>query len=260
MSDIWQPTALLVMRHQVTGLRYFCKTAQLASIGWYRGSGKHWKRHLKKHGVHIDVGVLGIYYEKDRCVAAAQKFSTENNIKANPEWANLIDENGLDGAPCGEAHPMFGKPHPQTGVKRPWAGKHGADNPMWGKVWSEERRAQAVLYRTGRSINRPLGSKSGMKGKAYPESGKLKLSLALTGRVSPNWGRAASEETKAKMSASQKARADSFDVHPSVGKTASAETKAKMSASKRNQVQSEETKRKRSESIKAWHKQRKEQK
>ena len=133
MSDIWQPTALLVMRHQVTGLRYFCKSTRLTELGWYRGSGKHWKRHLKKHGVHIDVGVLGIYYEKDRCVAAAQKFSAENSVKANPEWANLIDENGLDGAPGGEAHPMFGKPHPQIGFKRPLVGKHGADNPMWGK-------------------------------------------------------------------------------------------------------------------------------
>jgi group I intron endonuclease len=127
-----------------------------------------------------------------------------------------------------------------------------------GQIWTDERKARHSAVRIGRPIKRPLGSKSGMKGKAFPEEGKLKLSAALKGRVSPNWGRAASEETKAKMSASQKAKAGSFEVHPNTGKIASAETKAKMAASKRNLLQSEETKQKISESIKAWHKQRKE--
>jgi hypothetical protein len=157
MSDIWQPTALLVMRHQVTGLRYFCKSTRLQEIGYYRGSGKHWKRHLKKHGIHIDVGVLGIYYEKDRCMAAAQKFSIENNVKTSPEWANLIDENGLDGAPCGEAHPMFGKPHPQTGVKRPWAGKSGSDNPMWGKPSPMRGKHNVGASKAHKGRPRPIG-------------------------------------------------------------------------------------------------------
>ena len=75
----------------------------------------------------------------------------------------------------------------------------------------------------------------------------------------PSLGKKASEETRAKMSVSQKARADSFETHPNMGKKHTEETKARMAASKRNQVQSEQTKLKRSESIKAWHKQRKEQ-
>jgi group I intron endonuclease len=128
-----------------------------------------------------------------------------------------------------------------------------------GQIWTDERRAKHSAAKIGRPLNRPLGSKSGMKGKTFPEAGKIKLSLALTGRVSPNWGKLASEETKAKMSVSQKAKAASFETHPNARKVASLETRAKMSASKRSQIQSEETKRKRSESIAAWHKQRKEQ-
>ena len=245
------------MEHNITGLKYFCKSSRLDELKYYLGSGVYWKRHRKAHGNDVRVGVLGVYFDEVRCLAAAKDFSELHDVAKNPEWANLIAENGLDGAPCGEAHPMFGKPSPCIGQKRPWVAKSGADNPMFGTVWTEERRVQAVLHRTGRPLNRPLGSKSGMKGKTYPESGKLKLSLALTGRISPNWGRVASEETKAKMSASQKARADSFVVHPNTGKTPSEETRAKMSASHKRQVQSEETKLKRSESIKAWHKQRK---
>ena len=126
-----------------------------------------------------------------------------------------------------------------------------------GQIWTDERKAKHSAARVGKPLNRPLGSKSGMKGKAYPEAGKLKLSLVMMGNKF-SLGVFPSAETKAKMSASQKAKAASFEIYPNTGKTASAETKAKMSASKRNQVQSEETKRKRSESIKAWHKQRKE--
>lgn len=40
---------------------------------------------------------------------------------------------GGEGAGSGENHHMWGKPHPQRGVKRPWVGKKGAANPMYGK-------------------------------------------------------------------------------------------------------------------------------
>ena len=126
-----------------------------------------------------------------------------------------------------------------------------------GQIWTDERRAKHSAARVGKPLNRPLGSRSGMKGKVYPEFGKLKLSLAMMGNKH-SLGVFPSEETKAKMSASQKAKAASFEVHPNAGKTASAETKAKMSASHKKQVQSDAIKLKRSESIKAWHKQRKE--
>ena len=75
----------------------------------------------------------------------------------------------------------------------------------------------------------------------------------------PNLGKRASEKTKIKMSASQKEYWESLEVHPNKGRKASEETKAKMSEAKKKQIQSEETRRKRSESIKAWHKKRKEQ-
>lgn len=40
---------------------------------------------------------------------------------------------GGEGASGGENHHMWGKPHPQRGVKRPHVGKSGKDNPMYGK-------------------------------------------------------------------------------------------------------------------------------
>lgn len=127
-----------------------------------------------------------------------------------------------------------------------------------GSTWTEERRRKHSLALTGRIHRRPLGSKSGMKGKAYPEEGKRKLSEALKGRISPNWGRTASEETKAKMTASQKAYWAKVE-SPNKGRKHSEETKAKMRASRAKRVYSDEDKMKISQAIKVWHQQRKEQ-
>lgn len=164
MGDLvsYYPTALLVMEHKVTGMKYFCKTSQLHCLSSYKGSGKYWKRHLKKHGKDIIVGTLGVYFDKERCLAAAKQFSEEHQIGINPEWANLIPENGLDGAPIGEAHPMFGKPHPCMGQKRPWVGKRGSENPMWGKPSPM------------RGVPKPKGKDSPLYGRKRPEGGGKK--------------------------------------------------------------------------------------
>jgi group I intron endonuclease len=127
-----------------------------------------------------------------------------------------------------------------------------------GSTWTEERRRKHSLALTGRIHIRPLGSKSGMKGKKYPEEGKRKLSEALKGRVSPNWGRKASEETKAKMTANQKAYW-AANGSPNKGRKHSKETKAKMSAARSKRVYTDEDKMKISQAVTEWHKKRKEQ-
>ena len=127
-----------------------------------------------------------------------------------------------------------------------------------GSTWTDERRKAVSIARTGKKLNRPLGSKSGMKGKVYPEEGKRKLSEAMKGNKF-SLGKFPSEETKAKMSASQKARAASFEVHPNKGRKASEETKAKMKAARAKRIYTDADKQKISEAVTAWHKQRKEQ-
>ncbi len=127
-----------------------------------------------------------------------------------------------------------------------------------GSIWTDERRKAVSIARTGKKLNRPLGSKSGMKGKAFPEEGKRKLSEAMKGNTFA-LGHKHTEETKAKMTYSQKSKAASFVVHPNAGKKASEETKAKMRAARANRIYTDEDKQKISEAVTAWHKQRKEQ-
>ena len=127
-----------------------------------------------------------------------------------------------------------------------------------GSTWTGERRKAVSIARTGKKLNRPLGSKSGAKGKKWSEENKLKLSEALKGRTSPNIGRKASEETKAKMTASQKEYWSKVE-SPNKGRKHSEETKAKMRTARANRIYTDADKQKISEAVTAWHKQRKEQ-
>jgi hypothetical protein len=153
------PTALLVMTHNVTGLKYFCKTTRLGFLHKYKGSGVYWKRHMRLHGRDVTVGVLGVYFDKDRCMSAALNFSKENDIVKDSGWANCILENGLDGAGAGEANHRYGKPHPNKGGTRPeMIGRLiGPLNGMYGKP--------SPL----RGVPKPKGKDSPLYGRKRPD-------------------------------------------------------------------------------------------
>lgn len=91
---------LYVKTHEVTGLKYFGKTTRDDPIS-YRGSGKYWNRHLQKHGAMFTTEIIASFDDPKECEEYAIKFSIDNNIVESESWANLREENGLDGAPVG---------------------------------------------------------------------------------------------------------------------------------------------------------------
>ena len=93
---IFQPTYLYVKQHNVTGLKYFGKTVQSDPVK-YKGSGKVWTRHLKKHGDNVSTLWTRLFENQDQLVEFATKFSKDNNIVESKEWANLKLEDGLWG-------------------------------------------------------------------------------------------------------------------------------------------------------------------
>lgn len=156
------PTALLIKEHTVTGLKYFCKTTRLNDLDLYKGSGKHWKRHLRKHGTTITTGVLGVYYEQDRCVSAALAFSEQNDIVKSKLWANEKPENGLDGWPPGTPNPRNVPQSVETRAKRSKtlkgtdkAAHYGADNGNYGKPMPEERKAKMRATKAANPTAKP---------------------------------------------------------------------------------------------------------
>ena len=90
-----KPTYLYIKQHKDTGLKYFGKTTKNPLL--YSGSGKHWRRHIKVHGENIETLWYQLFTDENELVNYALKFSEENNIVESKEWANLKNENGLDG-------------------------------------------------------------------------------------------------------------------------------------------------------------------
>lgn len=93
---------LYVKTHNITGLKYLGKTIQ--NPHKYRGSGKKWKSHIRKHGYNVTTEILkecssdkelkewGLYYSRLWNIVEARD---ENGNKL---WANLKPENGDGGS------------------------------------------------------------------------------------------------------------------------------------------------------------------
>jgi hypothetical protein len=93
---------LYIKTHKKTGLKYFGKTTKKDPFK-YKGSGKYWLSHLKKHGNEVDTEIVATFLDDDECSKFALNFSKKNNIVESKEWANLRFENGFDGAPNGNS-------------------------------------------------------------------------------------------------------------------------------------------------------------
>ena len=86
-------TYLYHKQHKQTGLNYFGKTTK--DPQHYRGSGKYWLSHLKKHGNDIETLQVWKFTDIDECSKFALEFSFKHNIVESNNWANLRFENGL---------------------------------------------------------------------------------------------------------------------------------------------------------------------
>jgi hypothetical protein len=101
---MFKTTALYVKTHNITGFKYFGKTSRLDKIHTYRGSGIHWRRHLKVHGNDYTTELLGIWQDSERLTKFAVKFCLENDVVKSKKWANMVLEEGLQGASNGETN------------------------------------------------------------------------------------------------------------------------------------------------------------
>ena len=152
------PTYIYIKRHKISGLKYLGKTTK-SNVESYKGSGVYWKKHLKKYGVeHVEtLWVSEPFYDKNLLVEFSTFLSDFLDVQNSEEWANLIIENGLDGAPKGvnnsgplgekngmfgktkEKNPFYGRKH-SVELKEKWRNMRlGENNPNFGgKSWTKE--------------------------------------------------------------------------------------------------------------------------
>lgn len=79
---------LYVKTHNITRLKYFGRTIR-KDPHKYKGSGKYWKNHIKKHGYNVTTEIIETFTNIEKCIEFSTNFSIENNIVESKEWANL---------------------------------------------------------------------------------------------------------------------------------------------------------------------------
>ena len=164
---------LYVKQHSITGLKYFGKTTRNNPHS-YLGSGKYWLRHIKKHGKEF-INTIELWKFEDEIEASnfALTYSNQNNIVESLDWANLIHENGLDGAPKGI---KFSEDHKKKMRGRVRSAEHckklseNHTRPNLGKTFSEETRKKMSENNVG------------FIGRKHTEESKEKTRQSLLGK------------------------------------------------------------------------------
>lgn len=168
---------LMIKTHNVTGLKYLCKTANDDIYG-YLGSGKHWKRHLRKHGRDVHTDVIFQTENIDTFKTECLRYSDELNVVESKEWANLIPETGLDGGTThNNPYWLVGFKHSEESRKKIGEGAKGRKTKGFlGKKHTEE---------TKQKMRKPKGPQTLEHRKKNSEAHKgLKLNLTNEGRES----------------------------------------------------------------------------
>lgn len=96
---------LMIKTHNKTSLKYLCKTSTDNPLRPYKylGSGKYWKRHLKKYGNDIKTEILEICNTREELIERGIYYSKLYNVVESKNFANMVEERG-DGGPT-----MLGK-------------------------------------------------------------------------------------------------------------------------------------------------------
>lgn len=177
----FKPTWLYIKQHELTKLKYFGKTTAKDPIK-YSGSGKYWKDHLEKHGYKVITLWFELFTNKQTLIDYATTFSKDNNIIDCAEWANLIEENGLDGWIVGHKR-LFKKRKPLTEehkIKLRTARAKQIITVETKKKISDAKKGSSYA----RHIRKPHSEETkrkiseGNKGKVRTEEAKLKYSIA----------------------------------------------------------------------------------
>jgi hypothetical protein len=166
---------LYVKTHRVTGLKYLGKTKQ--NPYKYKGSGKYWKDHLRKHGNLIDTEILGTYQKSEELKTWGLYYSNLWNIVEDSTWANLKPEDGDGGTGC-------------PGYKHTEEFKKRLSLMKTGKTLSENHKKAMSLSRLGYKWGQHTEeSKQRIRNQRHTEEFKSKLSESRKGANNPMYGK-----------------------------------------------------------------------
>lgn len=143
---------LMVKTHNITGLKYLCKTNNKNPFK-YKGSGVYWKKHIKKYGCDVTTEILKECQNIEELKHWGLYYSKFWNVVASKDWANLVEETGQGSGShwkgktkskkIGEKVSLtiktnrLGKAYKQSGSNNHMYGKKGQLHHAFGKPRSE---------------------------------------------------------------------------------------------------------------------------
>jgi hypothetical protein len=152
---------LYVKTHNITGLKYFGYTKSKDPYS-YMGSGKKWKRHLKKHGYNVSTEIVFLSHDREETKRIAIEYSILWDIVDSKNWANMtieqleggfthinsssesrkksVGSKRLNGWFLPENNPMYGKKHTKESKSAHSKKVRGENNPMYGRKQTEETK------------------------------------------------------------------------------------------------------------------------
>jgi len=150
MARIFKPTYLYVKTHNITGLNYFGKT--IKDPIKYKGSGKRWLNHIRKHGYDVTTKIIGYYTIEQECINIALHFSQQNNIVESADWANLMPENGING---GLQHNSGQNFKYLNSIPKSLSQRKKISSALKGIIHSKESNIKKSLNKTNRHTGKP---------------------------------------------------------------------------------------------------------
>lgn len=121
----------------------------------YKGSGKYWLRHLRKHGNDVNTEILGVFNSISDLKKVSLDISLKENIVYSKEWANLQPESG-DGIA-----PGWVSIKTEAGIKR--IKKEDYDPTIHKHINRGRKHSLDVNKKKGRSIKKTEHTKNKIK-------------------------------------------------------------------------------------------------
>lgn len=179
---------LYIKTHNVTGLKYLGKTIQDPYT--YKGSGKRWLNHIRKHGNDVTTEIVGQFTTIEELKFVSIPLSEKLNIVDSKQWANLRPETG-DG---GDTSKYIDYSILNRGKGQSYEQRYGLEK---AKELKQLRAEKISETRKGKTYEEIYGEEAGRKmrehrskqqsklneGRTLSNSAKNKISQAMTGRT-----------------------------------------------------------------------------
>jgi hypothetical protein len=162
---------LYVKTHNVTRLKYLGKTTQDPYT--YKGSGKRWLNHLKKHGNDVTTEIVGQFTTIEELKRTSIPLSEKLNIVDSKQWANLRPESG-DG---GDTSQYIDYSKLNRGKGQSYEQRYGVDKANELKQLRSKKLSET---RKGKTYEEIHGEDAGKKMREYRSKQQSKLNEGRT--------------------------------------------------------------------------------